>query len=367
MNNRLALLLMAGMLVHGTLWNSTACSADPVFSGPQVGEKLPPLRVKVIAGAGEGEVLDVVAEAGDKPQLIFFLHERTRPAFGLMNTVMRFAKTRMKDGLQPVHVFLSDDATETEAWLKRLNASMFASGIRRTLSLDGVEGPGAYGLNRNVTVTVLVANEGKVTANFALVQPGEQADAPRIFAAVVDVLGGGPVPDVAEFSQQSMMRLAPLDRRLQPLLRQLAEPDISQEDVEAVVARIDAVLKETPAARAGLGAAAERYASGAAFKNLNPAAQAAIRKWLPPRRDDRPQEVNLRPLLVPLIQKTATPEQVQKAAEAIEQRIAEDRAARATLARITKTIVDAGKVDNYGTPAAQEYLRKWARDLNAER
>jgi len=38
------------------------------------------------------------------------------------------------------------------------------------ISPDGEEGPGSYGLNRKMTLTILVANKGKVTANFALVQ-----------------------------------------------------------------------------------------------------------------------------------------------------------------------------------------------------
>ena len=69
---------------------------------------------------------------------------------------------------------------------------------------------------------------------------------------------------------------------------------------------------------------------------------------------------NLRPLLAPLIQKTATDDQVDRAAAEVEEQAARDEGIRREVGRIARTIVDAGKVENYGTPKAQEYLRKWA-------
>ncbi|MEY3176153.1 MAG: hypothetical protein RLZZ436_4067, partial [Planctomycetota bacterium] len=56
---------------------------------------------------------------------------------------------------------------------------------------------------------------------------------------------------------------------------------------------------------------------------------------------------------------------VERAAKVIEERLAADAAVRREVARITRTIVDAGKLENYGTPKAQEYLRRWAKELNA--
>src|SRR5262249_24021907 len=51
------------------------------------------------------------------------------------------------------------------------------------LSLDGLEGPGNYGLNKDCLMTIVVAKEDKVTASFALVQPGI-ADAPKVLEAL---------------------------------------------------------------------------------------------------------------------------------------------------------------------------------------
>jgi hypothetical protein len=172
----------------------------------------------------------------------------------------------------------------------------FPEGVTIGISPEGQEGPGAYGLNRNVALTVLVGTEDKVTANFALVQPSVQADGPRIIAAIVDVLGGGEVPDVSEFSQ-------------------------------------------------------ERYRGPDTTRPGNP-----------PPRERGDAEVDLRELLQPVIDKSATPEQVAAAAKALEEYAEEHPETRLEIGRIGRRIVDSGNLGNYGTPEAREYIRKWAEE-----
>jgi hypothetical protein len=70
-----------------------------------------------------------------------------------------------------------------------------------------------------------------------------------------------------------------------------------------------------------------------------------------------------------LIQKTATDAAVNEAAKAIEAFLEKDEAARKEIGRITKTIINAGKLENYGTAHAQRYLERWAKaygDLSQE-
>ena len=68
----------------------SACAADdPVFSGPQAEEKLPPFPVKTVSFDDNGqmklaaEAVDWIAEANGKPTLLIVVHEVTRPAIGL--------------------------------------------------------------------------------------------------------------------------------------------------------------------------------------------------------------------------------------------------------------------------------------------
>jgi hypothetical protein len=79
-------------------------------------------------------------------------------------------------------------------------------------------------------------------------------------------------------------------------------------------------------------------------------------------RGDGSGAPNLRPLLGPLIRLNASEADVDRAAEAVEAAAAKDPKVRAEVGRVANTIIDAGKLEQYGTPKAQEYLRKWAAE-----
>ena len=63
----------------------TLADDDPVFSGPQVGERLPGLMVRGAFADQAGEDIDLLQKADGGPMLLVFFHARTRPAFGLSN------------------------------------------------------------------------------------------------------------------------------------------------------------------------------------------------------------------------------------------------------------------------------------------
>jgi hypothetical protein len=173
-------------------WFAAASLAadDLVFSGPQPGEKLPALPLTGVYDDAAGRPLDLVGDAAEKPLLLIFVHQVTRPSVGLARALSRYAAGRAGDGLHCGIVWLTADASEAADYLKRARPSLdFKSPVG--ISPDGIEGPGAYGLNRNVGLTVLVADKGAVTANFALIQPS-LTDAPAILAKVVELIGGEP-------------------------------------------------------------------------------------------------------------------------------------------------------------------------------
>ena len=74
------------------------------------------------------------------------------------------------------------------------------------------------------------------------------------------------------------------------------------------------------------------------------------------------EDPNVRGLMQPVIRKDATPEQVEKAAAALEEYAKKNEAARKAFGRMANTVVDGGNVSTYGTPRAQEFLRKWAKE-----
>jgi len=262
---------------------------DPVLSGPQAGEKLVPFKVRVALGENAGKEADYVSSAKGGPIVLIFVHEVNRQTVSMIRVLSTYTQSRATDGLATGVTWLADDATEAETNIQRIKHALTPK-APTGISLDGREGPGAYGLNRKASLTILVGNKNLVTANFALVQPSLQADLPKILAAVVQV-AGGKVPTLAE-------------------------------------------IEGKPAT---------------------------------PRGDAPRQDVNLRPLLQPVIRKDATPAEVEKAAKAVETYVQENAAARTEVGRIANTIIDSGKLDDYGTPRAREFLRDWAKKYGAKK
>jgi Mg2+ and Co2+ transporter CorA len=168
---------------------------NKIFSGPQPGEKLPLLNATSIVGESEGKTLDF-AETDGQPLILFLQGEDGAGLRGLYDISRMIAKiaNESKQALQMNVVFLGDDSDA----LKQ-KVSGVASGVAQSMSKnvllgisqDGREGPGNYGLNRNVAQTILIAKDGKVLHNFAFTQPTVYAD-PHVLGAIAQVIGEDP-------------------------------------------------------------------------------------------------------------------------------------------------------------------------------
>lgn len=176
-----------------SLMQLSVLAQDEVFSGPQVGEAMGEFKIKGYRGELDEQEIDIIKRAKDGPVALFLMHEISRPGFGLARAIGQvYAAERAKKGLVTAVVFMTDDPTSIA---NPLNASkrIFPDEIVLGVSSDGAEGPGAYGLNRKVSMTVLVGKEGKVVGNFALVQPSIPADGPKIIEAMAKALGEKPM------------------------------------------------------------------------------------------------------------------------------------------------------------------------------
>ena len=167
---------------------------DAVFSGPQPGEKLTALKVTLAYGKEVNKTIDLVERAAGKPSLLVIVNGSNRPAARLTRTLMNFAEMH-KENLFGGVVYLDNDQTAAIEQLQQA-VSWWKVEPPVGISVDGAEGPGSYGLNRNINITVLVASKGIVTSNFALVQPTD-TDAINILKDVV-TLTGGRTPDEFE-------------------------------------------------------------------------------------------------------------------------------------------------------------------------
>ncbi len=172
-----------------------------LFSGPQTGEKLPPLKVTGITGEFAGKPLDIIAETGRKPLILFLQDTNAVGVKGLVGasklllTIDAFQKKhsnvnsaeKSDQGFQIGVVFLADNLDALPEWAHNMLQKEIANEVLTGISPDGREGPGSYGLNRNVAQTILVAKDGKVLHNFAFTQPMLYTD-PHLLGAIAQVM-----------------------------------------------------------------------------------------------------------------------------------------------------------------------------------
>ena len=81
--------LFAGLLSLGLLASAPALGDEPVFSGPQAGEKLMPFTMTGVFDESAGRKIDLVSTAGAKPILLVFVHEANRPSIAVSRALMR--------------------------------------------------------------------------------------------------------------------------------------------------------------------------------------------------------------------------------------------------------------------------------------
>jgi hypothetical protein len=250
--------------------------------------------VSLAYGDEAGQIVDYIELAADRPTLLVIVNGANRPAAGLTRCLMNFAEMRGDDLFAGV-VYLDKDLSAAETYLRQ-STSWWGVGPPVGVSVDGAEGPGSYGLNRNVNLTILVAHEGRVTSNFALVQPS-LTDAPAILGDVV-ALAGGRVPTKAELTFLSVStrhrpgvpwRGAPSDARMRALICDALAAD-NEAAAQAAAEAIEAYVGDDPGRQAVLGNAAAVLLGGEQYVEAVDAPIAAhLKRWrdaydVPPQR-----------------------------------------------------------------------------------
>lgn len=228
----------------------------PIFSGPQQGEKLAAFKIQGVYGEFRGKTLDLVEMSGGKPTMLLFVHKVTRPAGDLCRVLIHYGEMRAKDGLFSALVILTDDKTQMESLMQK--TQWWSAGSPVGLSLDGAEGPGRYGLNRNVTMTILIAHKNRVTANFALVQPSV-TEVPKILDEVhKHITGKAPtLPEIHFLQGPSRLGVTTQDigirQRVCTLLRSHAE----EEGLKQAAAALDEYVASDRRRQVELGRSAQ--------------------------------------------------------------------------------------------------------------
>ncbi len=240
--------MFRSLLVLSALSGAVAQAEDKVFSGPQKGEKLASFKAIGIYDALADKEIDVMKEVGEKPTVLIFVHKKSRPGFALLRSIAGYAR-KQGDKLKPVIVWLEKDRNDAFRYLRGPAKRYWNVKIPFVYSKDGAEGPGAYGLNREMELTVIVGNKKKVTDNFALVQPGLQADAKKIGDAIAKVVG------VKAPTQEEMVQLGSFrpGNALGRMMSYLIRKNATEEEVKAGAERIEKAVSQNKGLQRQLG------------------------------------------------------------------------------------------------------------------
>jgi hypothetical protein len=169
----------------------TAFSLGDVTSGPQVGDKLGDFKLLGFSGPQADKEFRFLNETKGKTTLVVFVQKITRPALQFLRPLDDYAAKEEK--LNTHMVWLTGDKGDkdaTKAFLERAKNSLNLQ-TPVSICLEGNAGPAAYGLNDMAAVTVLIAKDGKVVANFAYADPNGTV-AKDVIAAVAKALGKEP-------------------------------------------------------------------------------------------------------------------------------------------------------------------------------
>lgn len=173
-------------LLACTLVAAATRADDAVFSGPQPGEKTTGFKSLAVTGPDAAKEVDFPAQFKGAPTVLVFVHGIERSIIPLLTVIDQYTLEK-KDSAKTAFVFLTADRVALEQRLPLVARSLKIQ-APMAISLDGAEGPGNYGLNKKCLLTIVAAKDNRVTANFALVQPGI-ADAPKVIEAMARLIG----------------------------------------------------------------------------------------------------------------------------------------------------------------------------------
>ena len=140
-------------------------------------------------GDDKGKELDPIAAGANGSQLIIFQDGggvAIRGLYGVAAAIGKIDRKTDKD-IHVAVVYVSDDADRITRFAESFPKFLEMGVDSISLSKDGREGPGAYGLNRTASQTIIMAKGGKVTRNFVFPQGMLYAD-PHMMGGVAELI-----------------------------------------------------------------------------------------------------------------------------------------------------------------------------------
>jgi hypothetical protein len=151
----------------------TLLAAEPLKSGPQVGEKVPgPFEPLNINGDNAGKKFCQYCINGQNPVAMVFARDVSEPVTKLIKEIDAATAKNSDEKMGSFFVFLSDD----ESMEKKLQSIAKKEDLKKTvLTLDNKTGPDNYKISKDAEVTVVLYKERKVIANYSF-KKGQMKD-----------------------------------------------------------------------------------------------------------------------------------------------------------------------------------------------
>ena len=168
------------LLAFSGLFLASSAPAQEVSSGPDSGKKVPPLKVFVATGPHKDKEADYAAKRKEKPTIYLLIqaNQWDRPMARFVRKLDQALQKDNDDGVL-VAVWLTDDPEKTKDYLPvAQEALMLQKTILACFSGDKA-GPKDWNLNRDASLTAVVATKGKVSSTFGYRSINE-TDAPAV-------------------------------------------------------------------------------------------------------------------------------------------------------------------------------------------
>ncbi len=142
-------------------------------SGLQVGEDIGPFYVTKCAGAeedgvDEGKNLCYRCRNGSKPQVMVFTRSNDAKVAELVQKLDEAVAANEENKLRVFVNVLAEDKDDASDMAKKFAASTKAKAIPFVVPNENANGPDDYGINPKADITIVMATEGKVKANYAV-------------------------------------------------------------------------------------------------------------------------------------------------------------------------------------------------------
>ena len=147
---------------------------EEMQSGPDVGKKVPVLKVFAVTGELEGKDVDYTAERKKKPTIYALIRadQWSRPMARFLKTLDKEVKKDSEDAFV-VAVWLTDKHKETKEYLPRAQDSLQFENTALSYFKGKKDGPKGWNVNSDAHITVVVVNNKKVAARFGYLSINE--------------------------------------------------------------------------------------------------------------------------------------------------------------------------------------------------